>query len=181
MTTTDLFDYSGVQDHQLRQTIAVLTILAEQAKKALDEAKKEAVNRDMGKAEPETITINGQEAGTISYSKGTESSYYVADPIAFAHYLAEYGFDQMVETIDYPREEALAKSFVKARVEDQVVDLDTGEIVKERYALPAGVKERVGRGESVTFRRNKSVTEHLFEHLTPIQVVHAITPSGEEE
>ena len=180
VTQTLEYDYSNLSDTQVRQNIAILTVLSEQAKTALDAVKMEAVRRDMGKTEPEHITINGEDAGAFTYSKPTEPSYYVADPAAFAQYLARSGFENMPEETLMPASEALAKSFITARVNDELVDTVTGVIMKDAGELPDGVKQRAGRGETVTFRRNKAVTEHLFELLTPMQVIEQITAGNSE-
>ncbi|MFC0264899.1 hypothetical protein [Alloscardovia macacae] len=174
------FDYSHIPDDQLRRSIALLTVLQENAKTAIDAAKAEAVRREIGLDQAEDVHFNGQSAGTLSYSKATEGSYYVDDPIAYAYYLQRMGYEVMTEELPYPKCEAWEKSFLKARVFEDLFDTQTGLIVKASGQMPDGVKKRAGRGETVVFKKNKSVTAHLFEIATPDDVVKLISGTENE-
>lgn len=179
-TMVDEFDYSNTTDSELRSAIAVLTLLSERAKKAVDSAKSEAMRRDIATREEESVTVNGIDLGTLRMVKGSVGSLKVSDPLAYAQALANSGYESMTEQVLYPREEAFAKSFLEARVKEELFDTATGELVKTSGELIDGVTRTAGRAESLTYKKNYSTVKTLFENLPAGDVVKLIAPPVEE-
>lgn len=179
----DDYDYSNTNDSDLRKQIAILTLIQERAKNAIDSAKSEAMRRGIGEKEAEETTLNGAVLGTINRTKDGEGSYMVTDPLAYAQALAHSDYANMVEEVLYPKPEAMTKSFVKARAMEELYDIQTGVLVKNAGIPVDGTTLKPGKAGSIQFRRNKSVTEHIFEQLAPSDVALLIAgkPTVKEE
>lgn len=150
----DEFDFSAMRSDELRSAIVMLQALHQRAASALKAAKNEwARAHDSG--DMEDITVNGENAGNITLTKGSEGGYKVVDPVAYANVLCDIeahvsGGKKAWEKVNYPRAEAMKEKFI-----DQLVRDHGGEV-------PDGVEYKSGRAQTVTLRLARGFADKAF-------------------
>ncbi|NMN02807.1 hypothetical protein G1C94_1429, partial [Bifidobacterium sp. DSM 109963] len=105
------FDFSAMRPDELRSAIVVLQTVNQRAASALKAAKAEWARAHDG-GDVEDVTLDGEDAGSITLTKGTEGGYKVVDPVAYANVLCDIeaylsGGRKAWEKVNYPRPEAM--------------------------------------------------------------------------
>lgn len=146
------FDYSGMNEQNLRQTIGALQVLQKRVNGAFKAAKDEYLRSHDDTDDAEHVMVDGQPGGTISVQRGGIGQYVVDDPVAYGRFLAEHGIDlgpdmPATRTVDYPQDAAMEPKWLQT-----LVEAHGGEI-------PDGVKYRPGRSGGVIVRLDKGVAD----------------------
>lgn len=118
----------------------------------LEKREKEIINDLMDGGESRNIMIDGQYAGKLEKTKGSQGDRFkVKDKLAYGVWLYQNGYADDVYSVPMPSEVALTKGFI-----DRVVGKAGGE-------LPDGVEVDGGRPSTVRISMDKQFKENLFE------------------
>lgn len=167
---SDEYDYSNLRPDELLARMAGLAVLQKRIDTALKAMKSEYQrNHDAGMP-GENARFGGMDAATVSVSGDGEGRYVVDDPLAYADFLAHYGFDcegqPSYHTVNYPTVTAMGGAFLERLIREH------------GGAIPDGVSWHAGRKGTVTIRLNKGVSEHAFDRsLLANTVMDAIEPA----
>lgn len=149
------FDFSAMRPDELRSAIVVLQTVSQRAASALKAAKGEWARAHDG-GDVEDVTLDGEDAGSITLTKGSEGGYRVVDPVAYANVLCDIeaylsGGRKAWEKVNYPRPEAMKEKYI-----DQLVRDHGGEV-------PDGVEYKPGRAQTVTLRLVRGFVDRPFD------------------
>ncbi|WP_240539279.1 hypothetical protein [Bifidobacterium sp. SO1] len=165
------YDYSSLRPDELLARMAGLAVLQKRIDTALKAMKAEYQRDHDADAPGENARFGGLDAATVSVSKDGEGRYMVDDPLAYADFLAHYGFDcegqPAYHTVNYPTVTAMGEAYL-----DRLIRGHGG-------AIPDGVSWHAGRKGTVTIRLNKGVAERAFDRtLLADTVMDAIEPAA---
>lgn len=153
-------------DRQLR-SILLLEAIVKRATAALKTAKTEwARTHDEGSHDP--LTLNGADAGTLTVTRSGVGRPTVADPVRYAQWLMDHGYETMTVSTPQPSAAACTRDWLDMIRDSEIVNPETGEIVKPAGSYPAGVEYKPGAASSVKITNMpKDTIDRIFTGTDP--------------
>ena len=110
-------DLSDRSDDQLRQLVAVGTVISTRANDIVKEAKKSLMDRIEPGEHPQAV-FGGVSLGELTRTKGgNEGKYKVADPVAFGAWLKKNGLDDYYEPMSVATADACDAGWLRNLIE----------------------------------------------------------------
>lgn len=138
------------EEQRLLSRIAGYTILRKRLDELLADAKNE-FKRTHRAGVKVPADFDGLEAATVSIGGGSDGKWAFKDPVAYGEWLTTHGHEDMVETVHYPKAEALTQTFM------------TGLVTDEDDPVPDGVEWTSPRDDTVKVVLRRNIVEHAFD------------------
>lgn len=109
------------------------------------------------------MIFNRNIIGTVSATAGSRPYYKVSDLVEYGAWLYRNGYENMVVDQPVTEPEALTKPFIEALAKKDIADPETGEIISSAGEPVPGTTMVSGRGETITFKKDKKAIAGLFD------------------
>lgn len=163
-------DLSDRSDDQLRQLVAVGTVISTRANDIVKEAKKSLMDRIEPGEHPQAV-FGGVSLGELTRTKGgNEGKYKVADPVAFGAWLKKNGLDDYYEPMPVATADACDAGWLRNLIEKDF----EGE-------LPDGVTYSAPAAPQVKFSLDVEQARRLFDSDPSAMMALLESPSDDAE